>query len=463
MRFKNLFQSLLFAAICATPCVADAEVKRPGYSPVLRQAENWSVMKDLAAEEQGDMFDPIKYISLSDDGEIWASFGGQVRLRFEDWSGFGFNDVNDDSFFLTRLRLHSDIHFGDHVRVFVEGKSAQSTDRDLPGGRRGLDMDTMALQQAFADVIIPVGEEAKLTLRGGRQMYVFGKQRLVSPLDWSNTMRAWDGVTGELVMGDVKLTGFWSQFVPVDKTGYNESNGDEQFYGVYSTVKNIAPGVNADLYWLARDRGFMMDERDTFGARLFGKIGESGFDYDVEGAYQTGDSGTSDVSAYMIGAQVGYTFVDVDGKPRVFVGFDMGSGDDDPTDMDVNTFNQLYPLGHAYLGFIDVVGRQNIMDVSIGMSVKPADKLTLIVSGHFFTRDEDMDALYNAGGGVVRAGGAGTSDEVGSEIDILVKYALDSHTTIIAGYSHFFAGDFIEDTGPSDDIDFFYTGVQFTF
>ena len=372
-------------------------------------------------------------------------------------------NANDDSFFLTRMRLHTDIHVGDQFRVFVEGKSAQSTDRDLPGGRRGLDMDTMALQQAFADITLPIGEDAKLNLRSGRQMIAFGKQRLVSPLDWSNTMRAWDGFVATLTSGDLKVDGFWTQYVPVDKSGYNESNGDEHFYGVYATTKSLIPDVTTDLYWLARDRGAIADERDTFGARVAGKIGDTNFDYDVEGAYQTGDSGSSDVSAYMIGAQVGYTLKDVEGTPRFFVGYDLGSGDDDPTDSDVNTFNQLYPLGHAYLGFIDVIGRQNIEDISVGLSMKPMKKMTIIAAGHFFTRHEEMDSLYHAGGAVVRAGGAGTSDDVGSEIDILIKYAIDSHTMAIIGYSHFFAGDFTEDTGTSDDIDFFYTGLQFTF
>lgn len=435
---------------------------RPAYNPVLRQAENWSALRNQEAGNNGDLFDPIKYIPLSEDESIWASFGGQVRLRFEDWSGFGFNDRNDDSFLLTRIRLHGDVHFGDQFRVYVEGKSAQSTDRSLPGGRRGLDMDTMALQQAFGDVILPVGD-AKVTLRGGRQMLLFGKQRLVSPLDWSNTMRAWDGISGELVSGNLKVTGFWTQFVPVDKTGYNEPNGDEQFWGVYATINKIIENVNADLYWMRRDRDFIMDDRDTVGARLFGKLGDSGFDYDLEGAYQTGDSGTSDVSAYMIGAQVGYTLSDLECKPRFFVGFDMGSGDNDPTDSDVQTFDQLYPLGHAYLGFIDVVGRQNIRDLNLGVSLKPIEKTTLVASIHFYSRDDEMDALYNAGGGVVRAGGAGTSSEVGSEIDLLLKHQLDAHTAILLGYSHFFAGDFVEDTGVSDDIDFFYTSVQFTF
>ena len=47
---------------------------------------------------------------------------------------------------------HADVHVGEHIRVFGQFKSANSTDRDLQGGARTLDVDTAALQQAFADL-----------------------------------------------------------------------------------------------------------------------------------------------------------------------------------------------------------------------------------------------------------------------------------------------------------------------
>ena len=69
---------------------------------------------------------------------------------------------------------------------------------------------------------------------------------------------------------------------------------------------------------------------------------------------------------------------------------------------------------------------------------------------------EDADALYNAGGGLVRAGGLGVEDDVGAELDLTIKYKFDRHLTGLLGYSHFFAGDFIEESGTSDDIGFVY-------
>jgi len=54
-------------------------------------------------------------------------------------------------------------------------------------------------------------------------------------------------------------------------------------------------------------------------------------------------------------------------------------------------------------------------------------------------------------------------DTVGQEFDLLARYKFDRHLSGYAGYSHFFAGNALADSGPSEDADFFYLGLAFTF
>ena len=190
-------------------------------------------------------------------------------------------------------------------------------------------------------------------------------------------------------------------------------------------------------------------------------MADTGWDYDAEFAYQFGEVGSADVSAYMFGGELGYTFA-ADWSPRMLAGFDVGSGDNSPGG-DVQTFNQLYPLGHAFLGFIDVIGRQNIISPSFGVTAKPNPDTTLGVRGYYFWRESEDDAVYNAGGGVVRPGSAGSDRAIGSELDLTLLYKFGQHTTGLLGYSHFFAGSFIRESGSSDDIDFVYLQMQYTF
>ena len=81
---------------------------------------------------------------------------------------------------------------------------------------------------------------------------------------------------------------------------------------------------------------------------------------------------------------------------------------------------------------------------------------------HFFWLADDDDALYHAGGGVVRLGN-GSDSEVGTELDLTAHAKVNKHTNVLLGYSHFFPGTLIDKTGPDEDIDFLYTQVGFDF
>ncbi len=445
--------------------VSAESAERPKLN-VLRFNEDWSALKAIPEEEHKPL-DAFKYIPLDDDGQVWFSLGGQARERFESFSNFGFGEANDDTYFLTRLRLHGDLHVSEYFRIFAEGKAAFSSERDLPGGARTLDVDELDVQNAFIDLNLP-GDDFKGFLRFGRQEMAFGKQRLISPLDWSNTRRTFDGVLGQVTVDDWTVSAFYTLPTSILKYDFNHVDDDKTFYGLYGSGK-LCDAASLDAYFLGLNNEAVTfngttgeEDRYTVGARVWGKLAEAPVDYDLETAYQFGDVGPGDIHAFMVASQLGYQFTEADFKPRVFVGFDYASGDD-ALGGDVETFNQLFPLGHAYLGWIDVVGRQNVMDLSGGVSFKPEKKTTAIVTGHYFWRASQDDSLYNAGGGVVRAGAAGSSQDIGMELDVLVKHALNTNTMLLAGYSHFFPQDFISESGSSKDIDFVYTSVQWTF
>ena len=217
-----------------------------------------------------------------------------------------------------------------------------------------------------------------------------------------------------------------------------------------------APGFN----------GTAGDERRyTVGARLAGKLGDSDFDYDVEGAYQFGELGTGDIDAYMVSGELGYTIADTPEKPRFSLGLDYASGDES-VGGDVGTFNQLFPLGHAYLGYIDHIGRQNIVAAKLGFEFEPLEDLTVTADGHYFLRAETKDALYGANGAVIVPDGlGGNSSSVGYEIDVTVSYAFTRHVRVALGYSYFFAGDFVQDSvaGDDSDVGFLWASMAYTF
>ena len=421
------------------------ETSRPKYQ-FLRQNEDWSMYgSSVDLTETGDLSDRIKYIRLSDDGAVWLSFGGHFRARYENWNNFNFGlnpgFSHDDDFLLTRFLLHTDLHLGSHDRIFAEGKTAQSTDRDLVGMARPLDVDSLDLQQLFWDHSLSAfGGDA--TLRLGRQMLLLGRQRLVSPLPWGNTLRSWDGASVFWKNDDLNVQAFWTVFDPVDIGDFNEPDTDQDFYGFYGTYK-AAEGCLFDFYLLGLGREMAAfngtageESRYTLGGRANGKISDD-LSYDVEAAYQFGEVGTGDVNAYMVTGELAYSLAGIATDPRLRLAVDVASGDKDPGG-DVETFNQLFPLGHAYLGFIDQVGRQNIIDLSLGGDLTFSKGWKGRIDFHQFWLMSEDDALYNAGGGVVVPGGTSTSTSVGTEIDITTSYRIGRHTVVAGGVGRFF-------------------------
>jgi hypothetical protein len=108
----------------------------------------------------------------------------------------------------------------------------------------------------------------------------------------------------------------------------NESDDDIHFSGVYFTAAKTPVFGKTELYALNRYDETLEKSIWTLGARLSNKL-ENGFDYSLEGAYQTGDA-MADVDQEAWGAktEAGYTFKAAAMKPRVYAGMTYLSGDD---------------------------------------------------------------------------------------------------------------------------------------
>ena len=356
-----------------------------------------------------------------------------------------------------------------YFRMFAEGKSAFALDRELVGGRTNAYVDEFDLLNGFADIMIPFGQQASVTLRGGRQELIFGSQRLVGPGDFTQVPRTFEGGAAYAQIADWTITPFWVQSVVVSQYSFNKSTSDLQLFGVFGTGPLHVLPANLDLYWLDADNRTAnfngtigRERRHTLGGRVWGKIGATGLDFEVEGAAQFGTVGRGDIAASMYTTVLGYTLPVQRLSPRVYVEFDYASGDDRPGG-DVGTFNQLFPNAHSFLGYMDYIGRQNVISPNAGISINPIQGLTLSLQQYWFWRASDRDAVYNKSGGVLRAAGTNRDRYFGAETDVYATYNFTRHLFGYAGYSHFFTGEFLNKTGKHRDSDFYYAALQYTF
>ena len=111
---------------------------------------------------------------------------------------------------------------------------------------------------------------------------------------------------------------------------------------------------------------------------------------------------------------------------------------------------------------MDLVAWKNIHNPHLLLAVQPLPQVKAQLDGHLFWLAENQDAWYRASGAPVRRDATGGSSSfIGSEIDLTVSYAPHKRVHLLTGYSHFFTGDFVADTGTHSDADFFYTQVTF--
>ena len=464
----------LLIVVCSTSLLAQApatetEPKRPAYDD-RRFDEDWSVLRGDGASGPKDRWDRLKFIPLTDGEQVWLTLGGQVRGRQENVREFQFGQsqpAQSDAYALSRIRVSADLHAGRHVRVFVEAKSSLATRRELSGGDSASFVDTLDLQNAFADVVAPLGGKATLTIRGGRQELLFGAQRLVGPSDWSNVRRTFQGVSGMAHAGQWAVTPFWTELVVVQPHAFDDASPGNKLYGVYAS-KDAGSAATPELYWLAADNTSATfngtsghERRHTIGGRFSRAAASAHADFDVEAAAQFGTVGINSIRASMASLNGGYSFASRL-NPRVFVTMDFASGDGAAGGR-VGTFNQLYPNNHTYLGTTDYVGRQNISSPSAGVSFKPSSTLTLSATQFYFWRASIHDGLYNSSGTVLRPGTGTTARYIGAETDLVATYQFDRHLLGYASYNHFFPGDFIRTTGSARHSDYVYGALQFTF
>ena len=443
-----------------------AQPKGPVYGNV-RYEDDYSFLSS-AENRGGDPFNRLKKIPLLGKAEL--TFGGQYRFRFErdENRRFGATTPSSQSFNLHRVYLFAEARLAQKFRLFGEFKYAAIAGNELPAPVTA--EDEPDVQNLFAEIWARHDAQTKLGLRAGRQELLFGKQRVIGPSDWANNRRTFDGLRLIAHVRGWKIDGFVArpvEFIPerMNKAFEEQTlagvyaqrpRGNKSFSAYYVAMKNKVPpptvGIAATGRLLCH----------TIGAGFDGKAGN--FDWTNEAAHQFGDFSGSEISAYMVTLEGGYTLAKIFLKPRVAAGFDLASGDKNPSEANYQTYSQLFPTAHPFLGWADQTGRQNLRAFSLQLSAQPHRRVTLRLQGFKFSLAQNRDAFYNKAAVAVRrsiTGAAGT--ELGREIDAEAAINLGVHASVMLGFAQFRPGDFVKNTGVSKPPQLYYVMAPIRF
>lgn len=409
-------------------------------------------------------------------GSDWSLKPGiESRHRFEYRDNFNLRDqtYEDDAINLLRNRINLDLIYqpekdGGKMRFFSEAQDSRSFASSAMNRNAGF-VNEFDLRQLFAEWS---GDPRKIPvqIKIGRQELSYGDERLVGAFNWSNVARVFNAA--KLVYSPtswLQLDSFISRVVRVERERPDHDSSNDNFFGLVSAVKPAKEHV-LDAYFFARNLrdNSLASERTgirgplkecTLGNRFRGK--KWNFDYGAEYAIQFGSRAHDDIRAWAFHQDVGYEFAKVKFTPKIYTEFNHASGDRDTRDGEFQTFDQLYPGNHSKYGYMDLTGFKNMNHVMLGSSIKPAKKLTAAADFHWYFRDARETAWFADNGAVVRAANPRAGRQLGEELDLTVSYKWIPELETLIGYSHFFSGPFIQDTGSNDDANFFY--VQTTF
>lgn len=445
-------------------CLCLSAQQYPDFKP-LRFDEDYRVL--AADTSQGNWYRTIKYTPLSASGNSFVSFGGDMRYQYfyvknENW---GDDPKDPDGYVLTRWLFHTDAHFGNHFRTFLQ---VQSSTADGKESTSPVDLNPLDLHQAFAEYTSSLGGGGSISFRFGRQELSYGSQRLVSMREGPNNRQAFDAAKLMLHNKNTKADFFYSNYVIAQKDIFDdEFTHDRKFWGSYITLNNLPLVKNLDIYYLGYRRSEATfndaqgnEMRHSVGARSWGKY--NGWRYDAEALYQFGKVGQKNINAYTTSLNGGYEFSGVRFKPEIGLKTEVISGDRREGDNSLQTFNPLFPRG-AYFGLASVVGPSNLIDIHPSVNFELSKSIEWVVDYDMFWRYSTNDGIYAPNVAMIYPAGTSGARKIGRQLESEIVFQPNQYLYFRAEITWFQASDYLKASGAGKDIIFAGVTTQLKF
>ncbi len=253
--------------------------------------------------------------------------------------------------------------------------------------------DGLDVHQAYGAVTTPFG----LDLRIGRQEIVWQGQRLIGAVGWTHQARSFDAVRLRWDGTPAGAEFFYALLLdrPVSADDEARALEDTHLIAVRGGPR-VAKALTLDGLAIVRVDSAASEVMATFGAHARGEVGP--LRYEAEGYGQAGTRGTSSVLAYLAGVRAGAAIPEA-ANMYIGGGFDIVSGDPDPTDSEIHSFDTLYATNHKFYGHADRylalpkhTAGQGLVDAMFSWRVKPAKMVGLSVDVHAFAAPAPADA-----------------------------------------------------------------------
>jgi len=384
-----------------------------------------------------------------DDAATWtADIGLRERATSQTAIRFDADDPNAGWFWTQRLSAAFEGPVSESVTARVSLVSAL---QEGMSASRIMD-NNLDVQEAW------VGWRANdVEFRVGRQELYFGTQRLIGSREGTNVRRTFEGVRALGKAGRWQWDAFGVRLVNVEPNGaFNDSsNSDSGMAGLYLTRKG---GVtDLDVYYLYTSRndrvtviGTADQRRHSFGVRAFGDAGR--WFWDWEAVAQSGRHGSADVAAWTLATNTGYRLPG-SWSPRLTLSANVASGDSDPDDNTLGTFDAPYPRGNPF-SVIALLGPANYVNLNPRIAIAPTENFRAELSLNALWRMETNDGVYRPPITLFRRPEGSGERFVNSVASLLLRWRFNDVWSARLALAHSRPERFIRETGPADIVNF---------
>ncbi len=427
----------------------------------------------------------------------WVELSLQHRTRFESvshpWRQGQLGDT--DMQIPQRTHVRVGVTRGPFSFLF-EGIDARTHAQTLPNDFNSsllvnqTDILQLFVAATFRDIF---GTGIRTDVHVGRFTFEFGSTRLVGRRVFLNSTQAFDGFHVHISKpGQWKMRAFLTEPIRIDSTEIDKQSAKYLFWGTTGEFRQL-PWMVVGPYYLGLNDSVSSTRRviNTYGLRLhkaptnpdfFNLLDEEessflsgslGFDYELEGAIQTGTRGDKDFFAHMGHAQAGYT-LNTTWYPRFVAEYHYASGTNSPEGSQSQTFDSLFGIRRFDLmatGIFGPFARSNISSPGWRFVLKPRSDLQIFLKQHFWYLAQAKDAFVGSN----QPGSAALQDPTGSagnylghDLELAAIWWVSSNLIFEAGYDHWFKGSYFDRLPASaglppdshNDSDYFYASMQ---
>ena len=399
----------------------------------------------------------------------WIDLAVDQRTRFEFLEEpFRPGEPDSQAQFPQRTRLRLGLDVPGPARFLAELQDSR-TWNDGPQDFTRNGIDKLDILQLFVSATLPdlFGAGLRGDLHAGRLTLDLGSRRLVARNRFRNTTNAFDGLHLQIegARADWRVRGFYTRPVLREEGAFdNRAWSSARFWGLAYEHRRVE-WLQIDAAYLDLADGDNSSRLHTFDLRLHRVAAARQVDYELELMGQFGDVGLKDQSAFATHVELGYTF-DAPWLPRIAAQFDYASGTDDPAGERNHTFLPLFGARRFDLVPTGIFGpfvRSNIRSRGLRAGLAPMQRLRIDLKLAYWQLAEAQGAFV--GGGVQDPTGSAGRD-LGTDVELRVRWDPLSWVGFDLGYDHWFKGAYLEqvpEVSSTADSNYFYLATRLRF